>query len=176
MSYQLKCQNMVAAGDGTMRKCGQPAPLCECPDGFQEHPSASIQPAIDLSWCKCGKLCQKGYFGLCRTCTKELGDAIGSQHRSMEIGQQFRAGFGNPWGAVGKGIVKCHVHLVRGMGGKWIMFEPTPESAPILPKVIRYRVGQELPNLPTITEIEPADIPQTAGQFSKRSSRPIHNG
>lgn len=173
-SYEPKCA-----------ECHWPSRRCECAGGFQEQASASVLPSRDMAYCLCGNLaCGKpewdvnGANPVCNYCRnqpwKNLSDAVGARY----VGGRLRSGMiPNPWWWIGKAANDAAWHVVRCFGLYWVKMElPIAEPVPKMPKTITYRVGHDRPNLPTVAEIEPADTPQTASNWSKRASRSIHNG
>ena len=183
-SYELKCTNLIER-NGRMVKCSMPARLCECSDGFNEHESASVRPRRDLAYCLCGNLAvgkpewtANGANPVCNYCRnqpwKNLADAVGARY----IGSQLRSGMiPDPWWWLEKAATDAAWHVVRMFGGYWVKMElPIAEPLPKMPNKFVYRVGHDAPLMPGIEEIQPADPIQVAGNWSKRDSRPIHNG
>ena len=119
--------------------------------------------------------------GQCQQCVKVERLNTKSAARSIELSQSL-AIMGNPWQDVAHGVNRAVVAIVTGFRRMglwdcgWNWFPPVKEPAVKNPTTITYRVGLDRPNLPSIEEIEPADCVRVSGDYSRRVSRPIHNG
>lgn len=196
MAYELKCQNMVLSGDGTMRKCGQTARNCECPDGFMSSPSSDVKVQRSGEVCLCGNNVPAGFpvtkrsgglvrhywlpwrhLGQCQVCWREEKLNTISAARSKELTISL-AVMGNPWIDVAKGLNLAVFSLVDTCRklhiweAGWSYLPELPEPVPNLPKSFSFRVGQEWPpRLPSIEEIQPADPIQSTSTYTMRQSR-----